>query len=195
MTDDDFIRAVLAEPDDDLLRLAYADWLEEQDDPRSEFLRIEIALISADPRSAARDELATRLREMSAFIKSAWLRAVSRVALERGARIDVNDIDSIAFSFLELLDDSSKGQKGWRSLLAVGRELNLSDNEIKDVIQHLAPLRLLEWRSGSRQSRASLSLTLSAVISARGHAHVKAMLGRPADPKSARGRTSRKGDD
>ena len=32
--EDAFLQAILETPDDDLPRLAYADWLEEQDDPQ-----------------------------------------------------------------------------------------------------------------------------------------------------------------
>ncbi len=41
---DTFLRAILADPDDDIVRLAYADWLDEQCggvDPRAEFIRIQ----------------------------------------------------------------------------------------------------------------------------------------------------------
>jgi uncharacterized protein (TIGR02996 family) len=44
MTHDDFLRAILAEPGDDGLRLVYADWLDERDDPRGAYLRIEVEL-------------------------------------------------------------------------------------------------------------------------------------------------------
>lgn len=39
------LQAIIAEPDDDLHRLAYADWCEENDQPeRAEFIRLQIAL-------------------------------------------------------------------------------------------------------------------------------------------------------
>src|SRR5262245_54103818 len=37
-----FLRAIIESPDDDELRLVFADWLEERDDPRGEFVRIEV---------------------------------------------------------------------------------------------------------------------------------------------------------
>ena len=50
MTDDlTFLRGLLATPKDDLLRLVYADWLEENGDPRSTFLRLEVAFHQTDP--------------------------------------------------------------------------------------------------------------------------------------------------
>jgi uncharacterized protein (TIGR02996 family) len=43
--DNPFLRALLAQPDDDTLRLAMADWLDENDDPaRAEFIRVQIEL-------------------------------------------------------------------------------------------------------------------------------------------------------
>jgi uncharacterized protein (TIGR02996 family) len=46
MTDDPaFLRAICANPDDDLPRLIYADWLDEHGDPdRAEFIRLQCAL-------------------------------------------------------------------------------------------------------------------------------------------------------
>lgn len=41
MTDDDaFIRAILSDPEDTTTRLVYADWLDDQDDPRGQYLRL-----------------------------------------------------------------------------------------------------------------------------------------------------------
>ena len=34
------LKAILERPDDDARKLVYADWLEEQGDPRSEYLRL-----------------------------------------------------------------------------------------------------------------------------------------------------------
>src|SRR5262249_27280351 len=39
-----FLRSIYNQPDDDALRLIYADWLEERGDPRAEFLRLEVQL-------------------------------------------------------------------------------------------------------------------------------------------------------
>ena len=38
------LQAVCEQPDDPLAWLAYADWLEERDDPRSRYLRAEVEL-------------------------------------------------------------------------------------------------------------------------------------------------------
>lgn len=44
MTDRDFLAEILAHPDDDGPRLIYADWLEEQGNPRGEFIRVQCEL-------------------------------------------------------------------------------------------------------------------------------------------------------
>ncbi len=46
---DPFLRAVLAHPDDDQPRLVYADWLDEQGDPRGEFIRLQVELARHGP--------------------------------------------------------------------------------------------------------------------------------------------------
>ena len=40
---DPFVAAICAEPDDDLPRLIYADWLDDRGDPRGEFIRLQLA--------------------------------------------------------------------------------------------------------------------------------------------------------
>jgi uncharacterized protein (TIGR02996 family) len=43
MNDDEaFLAAIAERPDDDLTRLVYADWLEERDDPRAEYVRLAV---------------------------------------------------------------------------------------------------------------------------------------------------------
>ena len=48
MNESTFLAAVLADPDDDVTRLAFADWLQEQDDPalrlRGEFVQIQVRI-------------------------------------------------------------------------------------------------------------------------------------------------------
>jgi len=45
MNDADFLRHLSETPADDTLRLAYADWLEDQGDPRARFLRRELEIV------------------------------------------------------------------------------------------------------------------------------------------------------
>jgi uncharacterized protein (TIGR02996 family) len=52
--DDDFVRAVCEAPDDDVLRLVYADWLEDHGRcERAELIRVQCALAAGDPPDRA----------------------------------------------------------------------------------------------------------------------------------------------
>jgi uncharacterized protein (TIGR02996 family) len=81
MVDDSFLRAVLAAPRDDAVRLVYADWLEERGDPRGAFLRLEVALVATPADDPQRSNLLARLREMCAGIDPTWWAVVSRVPI------------------------------------------------------------------------------------------------------------------
>jgi uncharacterized protein (TIGR02996 family) len=48
-----FLQRIRAYPDDDAPRLVFADWLDEQGDPRGEFIRVQIALAQLDREKAA----------------------------------------------------------------------------------------------------------------------------------------------
>ena len=61
-----FLQAILENPQDDTPRLAYADWLEERDDPRGEFIRVQcrLATMAADDgRRPPLEDLERRLLE------------------------------------------------------------------------------------------------------------------------------------
>ena len=49
MTERDFIAEILANSDDDVPRLIYADWLEERSDPLGEFIRVQCELARLSP--------------------------------------------------------------------------------------------------------------------------------------------------
>jgi uncharacterized protein (TIGR02996 family) len=53
-----FLAAIRDDPEEDGLRLVFADWLEEQGDTRGEFIRVQCALAGMDGDDPRRDELA-----------------------------------------------------------------------------------------------------------------------------------------
>jgi uncharacterized protein (TIGR02996 family) len=59
-----FLSAVIDRPDDDTLRLVYADWLQERGDPRAEFIRVQVALARAAPDDPHLGALRSREREL-----------------------------------------------------------------------------------------------------------------------------------
>ena len=65
-----FLQSIIEAPDDDLPRLAYADWLEEQGHPRGEFIHVQIDLArlpADDPR-----RLNLHRREQELLQRHAW---------------------------------------------------------------------------------------------------------------------------
>jgi uncharacterized protein (TIGR02996 family) len=90
--DHDFIRQILASPDDDEPRLAYADWLEQQGDrDRAEFIRCQIAAARLKPDDAQWRPAVERANELLQAHQAEWetippeLAEVGRVCgLERG---------------------------------------------------------------------------------------------------------------
>ncbi len=82
MNDDAFCRAIAEAPEDTARRLVYADWLEDQDDPRAEFIRddLRLAAMSADDRD--RPQLQERLREMRTGLDPDWLARLDRTPIE-----------------------------------------------------------------------------------------------------------------
>src|SRR5260370_1026453 len=73
-----FLDQLAADPFDDVTRLVYADWLEDQDDPCGEYLHREAELATMpeyDPRHAALEAQLRRLRER---IAEPWLRQAGK---------------------------------------------------------------------------------------------------------------------
>jgi uncharacterized protein (TIGR02996 family) len=71
--DNPLLRALLAQPDDDTLRLAMADWLDEHDQPaRAEFIRIQIELARGVDDRARRMALELRQRDLLIAHEKEW---------------------------------------------------------------------------------------------------------------------------
>jgi uncharacterized protein (TIGR02996 family) len=87
----DFLRALFQQPGDDDLRLVYADWLEDRDDPRAGYLRLEVEMHRLAParmkRKTALEQQMRNLRprlDMNWVWRLAWLRN-----LPPGTRLDL----------------------------------------------------------------------------------------------------------
>lgn len=73
MTELDFLRSILETPDNDDLRLVFADWLDEQDDPRGELMRVQVELSQRPASAAIRRRLEQRNRDILAHHSNRWL--------------------------------------------------------------------------------------------------------------------------
>src|SRR5438270_2655126 len=87
--EDAFLEAILEEPDDDGLRLIYADWLEEHGgEARAEFIRVQIERARLADNDARQWDLAEREQQLLAEHEANWtapLRPfVRRCGLRRG---------------------------------------------------------------------------------------------------------------
>jgi uncharacterized protein (TIGR02996 family) len=81
MPDDEaFLRAVLADPDDDGPRLIYADWLEERGDVRGEFIALQCRLARLDRDDPARLAMAARVRQLLRGHEAEWARPLRGLA-------------------------------------------------------------------------------------------------------------------
>jgi uncharacterized protein (TIGR02996 family) len=76
MTDEDaLLAAVVAAPDDDTPRLAYADWLDEHGQPdRAEFIRVQVARARLAPGDERDEELRRREATLFGRHRKNWLR-------------------------------------------------------------------------------------------------------------------------
>jgi uncharacterized protein (TIGR02996 family) len=90
-TNETFLQAILANPQDNLVLLVYADWLEERGEPdslaKAEFLRLTAQQLKQDSGStdASRQECEARdqrLQELAADLDTDWLQVVSRMPIE-----------------------------------------------------------------------------------------------------------------
>ena len=86
-----FLRAIFNQPDDDGLRLVYADWLEERGDPRADFLRLDVE--RHRPANAARGRqaaLAKQITNLTPRLDARWVRWMGQARnLPPGARLDL----------------------------------------------------------------------------------------------------------
>jgi uncharacterized protein (TIGR02996 family) len=67
-----FLRAIIADPDDDTPRLIYADWLEEQGNPRGEFIRVQCELARSDVPTPRHLQLLDREKQLLARYRKEW---------------------------------------------------------------------------------------------------------------------------
>jgi uncharacterized protein (TIGR02996 family) len=78
--DNPFLQALLAEPEEDTLRLAMADWLDEHDQPgRAEFIRVQIELARGVDDRARKHEFELRQRDLLVAHDGEWVAPLAKV--------------------------------------------------------------------------------------------------------------------
>src|SRR5262245_52142937 len=120
-----FLQAILENPDDDTPRLVYADWLEERDDPRGEFIRVQCRLAELDEDDPQRRDLQRREYELLANHWGEWAGPlVGRVRRWRYRRGFVEQVRMEAGQFLK--------EAPWLLDLAPIQELRVDSPKVKD---------------------------------------------------------------
>ncbi len=99
-----FLEAVLQTPDDEGIRLIFADWLEEHDDPLGEFIRTQCALATLPPEDERRPGLEQRERVLWAEHAGTWRQYLPLVL--RSAPFERGFVETVQLSIGEFLDNA-----------------------------------------------------------------------------------------
>jgi uncharacterized protein (TIGR02996 family) len=86
MEEDDFLRGLDDNPSDDTLRLVFADWLEDREDRRGDFLRVAVQLRRAPAKDDKFLELLQRLQGLRSAVSPVWLLRAFRSLAEDDIR-------------------------------------------------------------------------------------------------------------
>jgi uncharacterized protein (TIGR02996 family) len=78
-----FVQAILEQPDDDAVRLVYADWLDEHDEPeRAEFIRVQVQLAKLDEDHPKYWELTSRQDELLVDHAASWVQPFADILVD-----------------------------------------------------------------------------------------------------------------
>src|SRR5436309_1747714 len=82
-----FVRAIAEAPDDDLIRLVYADWLDDQGNPYGEFIRVQVELEKLGETDPKRPALEERQRELEHAVSfDQWKKSLFSYGFEARCR-------------------------------------------------------------------------------------------------------------
>jgi uncharacterized protein (TIGR02996 family) len=131
-----FIEALVENPADTTTRLVYADWLEEQGDPRGEYLRLLVA-IDADAITTTAHPMRERLRQLTGQFDRVWVRHMNRGRLRtHGLYQDVSAgygnryIRFYAEGIVLTVPSTGTPEQVWRWLKAENADPNLMRGEV-----------------------------------------------------------------
>jgi uncharacterized protein (TIGR02996 family) len=106
VTEQALLQAILADPDDDLPRLVYADYLEERGDPRAEFIRLQCQLAALQAYDAHRYSLESRIQALVAQHAPEWERPFLDLGAEQ-CEFRRGFVESVTISATAFLQYSS----------------------------------------------------------------------------------------
>jgi uncharacterized protein (TIGR02996 family) len=153
--EESLLQAIIESPDDDAVRLVYADWLEENGQPeRAELIRLEIELSGLPEASPRAEPLEEREEELLEAHALEWVRPLSlkpeEVTFVRGL---IEKVETDARCFLDCAEELFRRapvralklmawEEGVEELaarpeLARLRELDLSENGLGDAVAEI----------------------------------------------------------
>ena len=107
--DQPFLNQIAEDPNNDQIRLVYADYLEERLDPRAEFLKLEIQFNQAKRRSE-RDWFREELANQKSGLDPKWLLKVERTPVELCPDKKAKDLGRQSPAFCGSVRDHQTGQ-------------------------------------------------------------------------------------
>jgi uncharacterized protein (TIGR02996 family) len=153
--EDAFLEAIREDPDDDAVRLIFADWLEERGDPRGEFIRVQCALAGMPDEDERRKALEARAERLLRQHEPRWVGPLaSRVNSYTFRRGFVEEITLSAAAFLRHAPSLfaphplrkvcilSLGALPETPSLGVGRQYDLAEFFRSPFLERLAALDL-----------------------------------------------------
>ena len=150
--EDAFLQTILEHPDDDIPRLVFADWLEEQGNPRGAFIRLQCERAKLTQHDSAWKDLlaqeAALLREFDAEWSKPVLRYVDEVHYRRGF------VEHIRVSAMKLLKTADRLFRA-APVSSIRLELNVSKNLLPGIAEspwlaHVSELDLSHEQSGTK---------------------------------------------
>jgi uncharacterized protein (TIGR02996 family) len=136
--DQAFREAILTNPDDNMPRLVYADWLEEHGDPRAEFIRVQCTVAQL-PDGPERRALEARAQQLLSQHGPEWAGPIRRMEVRGAVAFRRGWIESLTVSTRDLLRHADELFR-----VALIRHLGL----FKARPEHMQPLAELPYLAG-----------------------------------------------
>jgi uncharacterized protein (TIGR02996 family) len=133
-----FLAEILANPSDMAPRLIFADWLEEQGDPRGEFIRIQLELSEASENYARREELDERQDQLRRAHEAEW--CASLKGKVTGYTFGGGFVESVEMTY----DQAIRHSDDLAKLIPLRRLIVSRGGRVNDRLFSLAILRTIE---------------------------------------------------
>lgn len=142
---EDWVAKIRANPDDDSLRLICADWLEEQGDPRGEFIRLQCQAAS---QVFANKELRERIRQLLQKNRDQWIAPAKKLAIEVGFECGFLEYANYATGSVERTAEQIAKVANIEVVRHLRDSSQLLDiSSLNEALPHLAHLKSLEvWQ-------------------------------------------------